>query len=281
LQRWVTGGSDEQPPRTRASGGRGGGDREASKRGIIGESELRDCLTCCGGRKQDEREGGFLGEHRRSMLMSVVCAVQFNNPERTVTRMTVFDYNANSLDIGRALALACAAYESRMKRPPPLIKEPERIAGYPDILQYQYRATDGGKIFTISAAEYRRDLLFASIFTGLPAGNGAQQEPRRPRIRSIAEWREFQRRKDLRRLTRADPDLRRELLNTMDTCPCCDQRLGHHRPPVDNLMNGGSDEQSARKRVVDPVRRDAPAPAKPDAAKAARKAGEGSDAGGA
>src|SRR5262245_740959 len=96
--------------------------------------------------------------------MSVDCAVQFNDPERTVTRMTVFDYNANTLDIGRALALACAAYENRMKRPPPLIKEPERIAGYPDILQYQYRAIDGGKIFTTTAAQYRRDLLFASIF---------------------------------------------------------------------------------------------------------------------
>jgi hypothetical protein len=180
--------------------------------------------------------------------MSVDCAVQFNDPERTVTIMTVFDDMADSFDIGRALALACAAYESRMKRPPPLIKEPERIAGYVDILGMQYRFASG-KIETITGAEYKRTLLFASIFTGLPAGDGAQQqqEPRRPRIRSMAEWREFQRRKDLRRLARADPELRREILNTMDTCPCCDQRLGHHRSP----MNGGSDEQPTRTSTVD------------------------------
>jgi hypothetical protein len=164
--------------------------------------------------------------------MSVICAVQFADPERTVTRMTVFDYNVDTLNIGRALSLACAAYESRMKRPPPLIKESERIAGYPDILQYQYQAIDGGKIFTTTAAQYKRELLFASIFTFKPDGDGAQQQQkfRRPRIRSMAEWREFQRRKDLRRLARADPALRRELLNTMDTCPCCDHRLKGESP---------------------------------------------------
>jgi hypothetical protein len=160
--------------------------------------------------------------------MSVLCAVQFADPERTVTRMTVFDYNANTLDIGRALALACAAYESRMKRPPPLIKEPERIAGNPDILQYQYQDTDG-KIFTTTAAEYRRFLLFASIFTSKPDGDASppQHDGKRgrQRPRSDAEWKESQRRKDLRRLARADPELRRELLNTMDACPCCDRKF--------------------------------------------------------
>lgn len=156
--------------------------------------------------------------------MSVLCAVQFNDPERTVTRMTVWDYAGNSLDIGRALSLACAAYENRMKHPPPLIKEPERIAGYPDILQYQYQAMDG-KVFTTTSAQYRRDLLFASIFIPRDGDGRPKPEPRRPRIRSMADWREFQRRKDLRRLARADSELRRELLNTMNTCPCCGQRL--------------------------------------------------------
>jgi hypothetical protein len=229
------------------------------------------------------------------MLMSVVCAVQFNDPERTVTRMSVssncfYDSDGNishGFDIGRALSLACAAYESRMKRPPPLIAEPSRIAGYPDILQYQYRATDGGKVFTTTAAQYRRDLLFASIFTGIRSnGDAAPPQPdgkrRRPRVRSMAEWREFQRRKDLRRIARADAELRRELLATMDTCPCCDQRLGHPRPPGDDLMkNGGSDEQSARASAVERMGRAASASAKPDAEEAAREEGEGSDAGGA
>jgi hypothetical protein len=157
--------------------------------------------------------------------MSVLCAVQFNDPERTVTRMTVFDYNADMLNIGRALALACAAYESRMKRPPPLIKEPEQIAGYPDILQYQYQAMDG-KVFTTTAAQYRRDLLFFSIFTkrdgdaSPPQHNGKRG---RQRPRSEAERKELERGRDLRRIARADPELRRELLNTMDACPCCER----------------------------------------------------------
>jgi hypothetical protein len=212
------------------------------------------------------------------MLMSVVCAVQFNDPERTVTRMTVFDYNPDSFDIGRALALACAAYESRMKRPPPLIKEPERIAGYVDILGMQYRFASG-KIETITGAEYKRTLLFARIFD-FRADNGDAAPPQhngkrhRQRPRSNAEWKEFQRRKDLRRIARADPALRRELLNTMDTCPCCGQRLG--RPPEDD---GGSDEQSARTRAMDPIHRGPPAPTKPDDAEAACEEGEGSDAG--
>jgi hypothetical protein len=217
------------------------------------------------------------------MLMSVDCAVQFNDPERTVTRMSVssncfYDSAGNishGFEIGRALSLACAAYESRMKRPPPLIAEPSRIAGYPDILQYQYRTTDDGKVFTTTAAQYRRDLLFASIFTGIRSnGDAAPPQPdgkrRRPRIRSMAEWREFQRRKDLRRLARADPELRREILNTMDTCPCCDQRL-----PV----NGGSDEQPTRTCSVDRIRRDAPAPASAVDQEAAREEAAGSDAG--
>jgi hypothetical protein len=162
-----------QPRRTRALGDCGGTDAETGERGVVEGKHAR--LSHVLWRPQARRtRGGFLGEHRRSMLMSVVCAVQFNDPERTVTRMSVssncfYDSAGNishGFDIGRALSLACAAYESRMKRPPPLIAEPSRIAGYPDILQYQYRATDGGKVFTTTAAQYRRDLLFASIFTG-------------------------------------------------------------------------------------------------------------------
>jgi|SRR5215813_1650301 len=164
--------------------------------------------------------------------MSVICAVQF--ADRVITRMTVFDYNVDTLNIGRALSLACAAYESRMKRPPPLIKEPERIAGYPDILQYQYQAIDGGKVFTTTAAQYRRDLLFASIFNFKPDGDASppQHDGKRgrQRPRSNAEWKEFQRGRDLRRIAKADPALRRELLNTMDTCPCCERKLWENLP---------------------------------------------------
>src|SRR5262249_34250505 len=157
--------------------------------------------------------------------MSVDCAVQFADPEKTVTIMTVFDYNADSFDIGRALALACAAYESRMKRPPPLIKEPEHIAGYVDILGMQYRYASG-KIETMTGAEYRRTLLFARIFDFKADGDASpphdESKRRRPRVRSMAEWREFQRRKDLRRIARADAELRRALLDTFDCCPCCE-----------------------------------------------------------
>ena len=73
--------------------------------------------------------------------MSVICAVKF--ADGVVTRMTVFDYSGDSLDIGRALALAVAAYENRMKRPPPLITTPESIAGAPDIVGYQWMTADG------------------------------------------------------------------------------------------------------------------------------------------
>src|SRR5262249_23114055 len=164
--------------------------------------------------------------------MSVDCAVQFADPEKTVTIMTVFDYNADSFDIGRALALACAAYESRMKRPPPLIKEPEHIAGYVDILGMQYRYANG-KIETMTGAEYRRTLLFARIFDFKADGDAPQPngKRRRPRFRSMAEWRELQRQKDLRRIARANSDLQRELLKTFDTCPCCGHRLDKGNPP--------------------------------------------------
>jgi hypothetical protein len=39
------------------------------------------------------------------MLMSVDCAVQFNDPERSVTIMTVWSYDNSraDLDVGRAL----------------------------------------------------------------------------------------------------------------------------------------------------------------------------------
>jgi hypothetical protein len=144
--------------------------------------------------------------------------------------MTVFDYNPGSLDIVRALNLAVAAYESRTGHPPPLITEPKQIAGLPDILQYQFQPIAGGKIVTVTAAEYRRDLLFMSMFASFRTkrdGDGTQQQPRRPRIRSMAEWYELKRGRDLRRIARANPDLRRELLNTFERCPCCDHPLDH------------------------------------------------------
>jgi len=166
--------------------------------------------------------------------MSVDCAVMFADPERTVIRMTVHDYDARSFDFRRAVNLAVAAYESRMKRPPPLIKEPELIAGCADIHGMQYRYIIGnGEIFTMTGAEYKRSLLFASIFNFKPEpgdGNGdaapeRHGRRRRPRPRSMAEWEQQKRERDLRRLVRADSALRRELLKTFDRCPCCDQPL--------------------------------------------------------
>jgi len=152
--------------------------------------------------------------------------------------MTVFDYSGDSLDVGRALILACAAYESRTGHPPPLIKEPERIAGYADILGFQYKTADG-KVFTTTAAEYKRMLLFARIFDFKPdkPSNGGKPDQgrhgrrrKRPPVRSMVEWEERNRSRDLRKLARAEPALRREILNTFDVCPCCNHRLKGEPP---------------------------------------------------
>jgi hypothetical protein len=182
--------------------------------------------------------------------MSVICAVKF--ADGVVTRMTVFDYSGDSLDIGRALALAVAAYENRMKRPPPLITTPESIAGAPDILGYQWMAADGKISSMTTAAEYKRTLLFMSMFAALGDKRGNDDKPgnggepttphdhgrrrKRPRPRSTAEWEELNRSRDLRRLARAEPPLRRELLKTFDICPCCECRLA--RPGKDAVGDG-------------------------------------------
>jgi hypothetical protein len=31
-----------------------------------------------------------------------------------------------------------------------------------------------------------------------------------------------------------DPEFRRELLTTMDVCPCCERWMGHNKPPADD-----------------------------------------------
>jgi hypothetical protein len=35
-------------------------------------------------------------------------------------------------------------------------------------------------------------------------------------------------------LAESTPEERREMLATMDTCPCCDRWLGHNNPPADD-----------------------------------------------
>jgi hypothetical protein len=174
--------------------------------------------------------------------MSVICAVKF--ADGVVTRMTVFDYSGDVLDIGRALSLAVAAYENRMKRPPPLITTPESIAGAPDILGYQWMTADGKISSMTTAAEYKRTLLFMSMFAALGDKHGNDDKPnndgepttphrgrrrRRPRPRSTAEWEELNRRRDLRKLAQAKPELRHEILNTFERCPCCDRSLDHSK----------------------------------------------------
>jgi hypothetical protein len=164
----------------------------------------------------------------------------FNDPERTTVTMTVHDYNADGYDLGRALSLAVAAYESRMKRPAPLIEGSgsKYLDGIVDILGIQQRNILTGKTGSVmQQGEYRRTMMFARALLGWKReDNGDAPRPhdeskrRRPRVRSMAEWREFQRRKDLRRLARADAELRRELLRTMDTCPCCEQHLKGNPP---------------------------------------------------
>jgi hypothetical protein len=31
-----------------------------------------------------------------------------------------------------------------------------------------------------------------------------------------------------------DPEWRREILSTLDVCPCCERWMGHNRPPADD-----------------------------------------------
>jgi hypothetical protein len=103
-----------------------------------------------------------------------------------------------------------------------------------------------------TAAEYKRTLLFMSMFAALGDKRGNDDKPgnggepttphdhgrrrKRPRPRSTAEWEELNRSRDLRRLARAEPPLRRELLKTFDICPCCECRLA--RPGKDAVGDG-------------------------------------------
>jgi hypothetical protein len=163
--------------------------------------------------------------------MSVDCAVMFNDPERTVITMTVWDWSPEGYDLARVLNLAVAAYESRMKRPAPLIEGSgsKYLDGIVDILGIQDRNILTGKTGSVlQQGEYRRTMMWLRALLGFRKRDGdgdARPEPRRQRPRSPAEWEELKRGRDLRRLARADPALRRELLNTMDTCPCCGRWL--------------------------------------------------------
>jgi len=173
--------------------------------------------------------------------MSVDCAVMFNDPERTTITMTVWDYSSDGYDIGRVLSLACAAYENRMKRPPPLIEGSgsKYLDGIVDILGIQDRNILTGKTGSVmQQGEYRRTMIWARALFGFrkhddngDAAHNGNGKRHRPRLRSEAERKEFERQRDLRRVARANADLRRELLNTFDTCPCCGHRLDHDRPP--------------------------------------------------
>jgi hypothetical protein len=164
----------------------------------------------------------------------------FNDPERTVITMTVWDWSPNGYDIGRVLNLAVAAYESRMKRPPPLIEEVNKVLdGIVDILGIQSRNIQTGETYEVmQQGEYRRTMMWARMLfswkldsDATPKHHGRRSRRRRPRPRSMEEWRELKRGRDLRRLARADPALRRELLKTMDACPCCERRFSPSENP--------------------------------------------------
>jgi hypothetical protein len=166
--------------------------------------------------------------------MSVDCAVMFNDPERTIITMTVFDYSPDGYEFGRVLNLAVAAYESCMKRPPPLIEGSSKyLDGVVDILGIQSRNILTGKTGSVmQQGEYRRTRMWTQALLGfreiarLSRGQHDGKR-RRPRPRSMAEWHELQRQKDLRRIARADAELQRELLKTFERCPCCGQPLDH------------------------------------------------------
>jgi hypothetical protein len=48
------------------------------------------------------------------------------------------------------------------------------------------------------------------------------------------ELKELHHRMTIETLASADPARRREIVSTMDVCPCCDRWLGHNRPPADD-----------------------------------------------
>jgi hypothetical protein len=174
-------------------------------------------------------------DHQRGApTMSVDCAVMFNDPERTTITMTVWDWSPEGYDIGRVLNLAVAAYESRMKRPPPLIKGSgsKYLDGIVDILGIQDRNILTGKTGSVlQQGEYRRTMIWAPALFSFRKRDGDAEplqhngKKRHPRPRSTAEWEELKRERDLRRLARADPALRRELLETMNACPCCERQF--------------------------------------------------------
>jgi len=174
--------------------------------------------------------------------MSVDVAVMFNDPERTTITMTVHDYNAGGYELGRAINLAIAAYESRMKRPPPLIEGSgsKYLDGIIDILGIQSRDILTGKTGKVmQQGEYRRTMMFMQALLGIGEISKLSREHdeskrRRPRVRSMAEWEEQNRRRDLRRIARADAELRRELLKTFDRCPCCERPLDHNKAENDD-----------------------------------------------
>ena len=182
--------------------------------------------------------------------MSVDCAVMFNDPECTTITMTVWDWSPEGYDLARVLNLAVAAYESRMKRPAPVIEGSgsKNLDGIVDILGIQSRNILTGKTGSVmQQGEYRRTMMWAQALLGFRQHDGdtapSQHDgkKRRPRPRSMAEWEEHKRERDLRRLARADADLRRELLNTMDACPCCGHLLKREedRAAVEQVLKDG------------------------------------------
>jgi hypothetical protein len=46
-------------------------------------------------------------------------------------------------------------------------------------------------------------------------------------------------------LIKATPEERREILSTMDACPCCGRWMGHNNPPADDDAGGPSYRRQA------------------------------------
>jgi hypothetical protein len=97
--------------------------------------------------------------------MSVSCSITYS--DGIVTTMTVWD-DMPGVSIGRALNLSIAAYESRMKRPPPVARTitlPHKTYTIPHILELRY-TTDDGETGTIGGRELMNDLLFGIAIMG-------------------------------------------------------------------------------------------------------------------
>lgn len=80
-----------------------------------------------------------------------------------------------------------------------------------------------------------QELLDLFARDGIKPSSAARSIARLAPQLSRSELEEFRDWAEIYELASATPEQRREILSTMDTCPCCDRWLGHNNnPPPDD-----------------------------------------------